>query len=341
MGSVQISGDLPRIEVNLSGMGSLSRTGFPSQEKNRWDSHQPKKTGKVRPLGIRESTWEAKEVPPKTTGKDAESNVSENKQSFSENDPKKGASLFVVTSGKGGVGKTTLSVNLSVELASRGLRTMLVDADLGLANAHILMGVRPSLTLTDYLEDRCTVSEILAEGPCGLKLISGGQGIKEMADLDAAGRRRILDAILDLRAYADVIIIDTGAGVSSTVTDFVEAADQTIVVTNANFTAIANAYGIIKVVVQDGYDQPIHLVVNRARSPEEAEQVCEKLTGCTQKFLEMDISYLGLVPEDPRVNRAIQKRTPFTQLFPDSTASQYMKKLVDRIEKLSGQGIKT
>ncbi len=322
-------------------MGIMKRTCFPEKKKKRWDSHQPKKTGKVRPLGIRESTWEVNEDPPKQTGKDADLNVSENRQVFSENEAKKGASLFVVTSGKGGVGKTTLSVNLAVELASRGLRTMLVDADLGLANAHILMGVRPSLTLTDYLEDRCSVSEILAEGPCGLKLISGGQGIKEMADLDAGGRKRILDAILDLRAYADVIIIDTGAGVSSTVTDFVEAADQTIVVTNANFTAIANAYGIIKVVTQDGYKQPIHLVVNRARSPEEAEQVCEKLTGCTQKFLEMEISYLGLVPEDPRVNRAIQKRTPFTQLFPDSTASQYMKKLVDRIEQISDQKIQT
>ncbi len=244
------------------------------------------------------------------------------------------APILVVTSGKGGVGKTTLSVNVAVELAARGRRTMLVDADLGLANAHILMGIRPEHSLTDYLEDRAQITDVLAEGPCGLKLISGGQGIKEMANLDEKGRRRVLDAVLDLRPYTDLIIVDTGAGVSNQVTDFVRIADRTIVVTNANFTALTNAYGIIKVVCQDGYDGPIHLVVNRARSPEEAEQVYQKLRGCTAKFLDKDLGWLGPIPEDARVTQAIQKRTPFTRLHPDATVTAYFRKLVTNIERI-------
>ncbi|MFQ5503553.1 MAG: P-loop NTPase [Planctomycetota bacterium] len=251
------------------------------------------------------------------------------------------AQILVVTSGKGGVGKTSLSVNVATELASRGLRIMLVDADLGLANAHILMGIKPTSSLTDYLENRAGLTDILSTGPSGLKLISGGQGVKEMANIDAEGRTRILDAIYDLRAYCDLVIIDTGAGVSKTVTDFVAIADQTLVVTNANFAAIANAYGIIKVMVLEGYSRPMHLLVNRVRSTEEANQVFQKLKECTEKFLSCNLNYLGLVPEDVRVNVSVQKRTPFTQAYPDTIASTYLKKIANGIEGLLQKGART
>jgi len=251
------------------------------------------------------------------------------------------AQILVVTSGKGGVGKTSLSVNLATELAARGRRVMFVDADLGLANAHILMGIKPSHSLTDYLDGKADLADILSTGPCGLKLISGGQGVKEMANIDQEGRTRILDAIYDLRGYCDLVIIDTGAGVSKTVTDFVAVADQTLVVTNANFAAIANAYGIVKVMVLEGYKKPFHLIVNRVRSTEEARQVYQKLKDCTEKFLECQLNYLGLVPEDVRVNMAVQQRTPFSQAFPDTVASTYLKKLTDGIDGLLTQGVHT
>lgn len=242
------------------------------------------------------------------------------------------AKIFVVTSGKGGVGKTSISVNLCTELACRGKRVILVDADLGLANAHILMGIKPEKSLTDYLEGNAALSEILSTGPKGLRLISGGQGIQEMANLDSTARKRIIDAIFDLRNYCDLILIDTGAGVSNAVTDFVEISDQAIVVTNANFAAIANAYGIIKVMVMKGYTNTIHLVVNRARSTEEAKQVYIKLKGCTQKFLEADLNLLGLIPEDIRVSNALQHRKPFTVAFPDTVASTYLRRIIDVLE---------
>ena len=200
-------------------------------------------------------------------------------------------------------------------------------------------GVKPEKTLTDYLEGKAQLPDCIADGQNGLKLISGGQGMAEMANLDEHGRKRIVDAIMDLRSYCDLILVDTGAGVSSAVTDFVQMADHTLVVTNANFAAIANAYGIIKVMVSNGYDKPMHLVVNRARSTEEAKQVFMKLKGCTKKFLDSDLGFLGLVPEDIQVQNSVQKRTPFSEAAPDSIASTYLRKLVDQAEGLIGNRV--
>jgi flagellar biosynthesis protein FlhG len=243
------------------------------------------------------------------------------------------ATVFAVTSGKGGVGKTSLSVNLAVEFSRRGYRTIIVDTDLGLANTHILAGIKPAHTLSDYVEGKAALVDIIEDGPCKVKFISGGSGVKEMANLDDAGRGRILEAIEGLKPFCDVIILDTGAGVSKGVTDFVSIADHTIVVTTSNFAAIADAYGIVKVVVQDGYRNSVHCVVNRVRSPEEAEQVFMKLKGCTERFLGFDLNWLGLLPEDNSVEGAVLKRLPFCEAFPNSVAARYLAKLVTALER--------
>jgi flagellar biosynthesis protein FlhG len=248
-------------------------------------------------------------------------------------DPKPGATVFAVTSGKGGVGKTSLSVNLSCEFSRRGYRTIIVDTDLGLANAHILAGIKPSRTLSDYLEGRAQLADVIEEGPAKVKFISGGSGVKEMANLDDQGRNRIVGVIEDLKPHCDVLVLDTGAGISRGVTDFVAQADHTIVVTTSNFAAIADAYGIIKVLVQDGYKNPLHCVVNRVRSPEEAEQVYMKLRGCTERFLGFDLNWLGLLPEDNSVEGAVLKRAPFSEAFPGSVASRYLAKLVTTLAR--------
>jgi flagellar biosynthesis protein FlhG len=130
-----------------------------------------------------------------------------------------------------------------------------------------------------------------------------------------------------------VIIVDTGAGVAKSVTDFVSIADHTIVVTTSNFAAIADAYGIVKVVVQDGYKRPIHCVVNRVRSPEEAEQVFMKLKGCADRFLGFELNWLGLLPEDNVVEGAVLKRAPFSEAFPGSAASRYLAKIVTSLAR--------
>jgi flagellar biosynthesis protein FlhG len=248
----------------------------------------------------------------------------------------KRATILAVTSGKGGVGKTSLSVNLGCEFSRRGYRTIIVDTDLGLANAHILAGIKPAKSLSDYIEGKAKLSEIIETGPCKVKFISGGSGIKEMANLDDNGRARICVAIEELTPFCDVVLLDTGAGVSKGVTDFVSLADHTIVVTTSNFAAIADAYGIVKVIVQDGYTKPIHCIVNRVRSPEEAEQVFLKLKGCTERFLGFDLNWLGLLPEDSSVEGAVLKRAPFSEVFPGSVASRYLAKLVSGLERFIG-----
>jgi flagellar biosynthesis protein FlhG len=243
------------------------------------------------------------------------------------------ATILAVTSGKGGVGKTSLSVNLACEFSRRGHRTIIVDTDLGLANAHILAGIKPKKTLSDYIEGKAELAEIIENGPAKVKFISGGSGMKEMANLDDNGRARICVAVEELTEFCDIVLLDTGAGVSKGVTDFVSLADHTILVTTSNFAAIADAYGIVKVIVQDGYDKPIHCVVNRVRSPEEAEQVFLKLKGCTERFLGFNLNWLGLLPEDGSVEGAVLKRAPFSEVFPGSVATRYLAKLVSGLER--------
>lgn len=246
---------------------------------------------------------------------------------------KKLGTVIAVTSGKGGVGKTSVSVNVATELAARGYRTVLVDVDLGLANAHILAGRSPGKTLFDWLAGRAEFAEIVIDGPAGTKLISGGSGIKELADLDDRGRKRLLDAINALRPHCDVVLLDTGAGIGSGVTDFVSIADHAILVTTSNFAAIADAYGIVKVLLQAGYNKPLHMIVNRVRSPEEAEQVFKKLQGCTQRFLNNELNWLGLLPEDHSVEGAVLQRTPFCEAYPTSVVTKYLKKVVAALER--------
>jgi flagellar biosynthesis protein FlhG len=254
----------------------------------------------------------------------------------SQDSSAKKAVIVAVTSGKGGVGKTSLSVNLACELSRRGHRTILVDTDLGLANAHIVAGMKPAKTLSDYIDGHAELAEIIETGPSKVKFISGGSGVKEMANLDDNGRARICLAVEELRPFCDVIVLDTGAGVSKGVTDFVSMADHTILVSTSNFAAIADAYGIVKVVVQDGYRNPIHCVVNRVRSAEEAEQVFAKLKSCCDRFLGFDLNWLGLLPEDGSVEGAVLKRAPFSEVFPGSVATRYLAKLVTGLERYLG-----
>ncbi|MEM7202735.1 MAG: MinD/ParA family protein [Planctomycetota bacterium] len=242
--------------------------------------------------------------------------------------------MFAVTSGKGGVGKTSISVNLGIEFARQKLRTIVVDADLGLANTHIVAGVKPTRSLSDYLDGEAELVDIIVPGPMGVKFISGGSGVKEMANLDEAGRQHILDAVLELRPFCDVIILDTAAGISRSVTDFVSVSDHTLVVTTPDFAAIADAYGIIKTLVQEKVSTTMHLLVNRVRSPDEAEQVCKKLKDCAQRFLGFDLNWLGLVPEDHSVETAVVERRPFSEVYPDSVVARYVRRAAETLARL-------
>ena len=245
-----------------------------------------------------------------------------------------GAVVLAIASGKGGVGKTSLTVNLATELARRGHKVVVVDVDLGLANCHIMAGLKPTRSLSDFLAGTASLIDVMIDGPEGVKFISAGSGVSEMANLDQSGRGRLMEVVRNLRPLCDVIILDTGAGVSHAVTDFVSISDHTIVITTANFAAIADAYGLIKIAVQECDQSKLHLLVNRVSSVEEGQQVFTKLKGCAERFLSFDLNWLGLLPEDRAVEGATLKRQPFCSAYPDSVVTRYLGKVVTAVERL-------
>jgi flagellar biosynthesis protein FlhG len=247
-----------------------------------------------------------------------------------------GAAILAIASGKGGVGKTSVATNLAVDLAGRGLRVLLLDGDLGPANAHILLGTQPRRTLKDYIDGSAQLAEIVQEGPRGVRLISGGSGDVDLADANGSTTTKIVGAVRSLQPYCDVILLDMAAGIGKSVTNLVKIAERVLVVTTPNFTAVSDAYGLVKVLVGDGYRRPMHLIVNRAQSAEEANQVFRRIADCTERFLQFELQWLELLPEDRLVDKAIQKRQPFSLVHPDAMATRYLRKIGDAVTRMLG-----
>ncbi len=232
------------------------------------------------------------------------------------------ATAIAVTSGKGGVGKTNISLNLAIELSRAGKRVLLLDADLGLANVDLLLGVTPRFTLENVLRRDCSIFEATVEGPEGLTIIPAASGIGE-AEAWREGDLEALQADLArLERGFDFILVDTGAGISSKVTDFVVAADQTLVVAIPEPTSIADAYAMIKVVSGMKPDLRAGLVVNRAKSPREAYDIHAKFLQIVSRFLNMSVENRGHVLEDPAVEHAVRTQCPFVLGAPRSPAAR-------------------
>src|SRR5688572_2823429 len=187
------------------------------------------------------------------------------------------ATVVAITSGKGGVGKSNVAVNLAITLAGAGKRVTLLDADLGLANADVLCNVDLRTNLSHVIARKKELSDVLVKAPGGFNLIGGASGLARMADLTDDDRQRLVDALGELEQQADVILIDTGAGISPNVLSFTRAADHVLVVTTPEPTAITDAYAVIKVISRDGTDRRLSLLVNQARSPAEARVVYERI----------------------------------------------------------------
>jgi flagellar biosynthesis protein FlhG len=239
-----------------------------------------------------------------------------------DNAPGPRATAIAVTSGKGGVGKTNLSLNLAVELSRMGRRVLLLDADLGLANVDILLGITPRLTLENVLRGECSIFEATVEGPEGLTIVPAASGIGE-SDAWRAGDREALQADLSrLERGFDLILIDTGAGISSKVIDFVVAADQVLVVAVPEPTSIADAYAMVKVASGMRPDLRVGLVVNRARSSREAYDIHAKFGQIVSRFLNMSVENRGHVLEDGAVEQAVRTQCPFVIGAPRSPAAR-------------------
>jgi len=243
------------------------------------------------------------------------------------------ASVIAVTSGKGGVGKSNIAVNLAIQFAAAGKSVVLLDADLGLANADVLCNVELRSNLAHVIARKKDLHEVMVSAPGGFNLIGGASGLARMADLSDADRQRLVEAMGELEAHADVILIDTGAGISPNVLSFTRAADHVLVVTTPEPTAITDAYAVVKVLSRDGGDRRISLLVNQVRSANEAKIVHGRIAQVAKQFLGVSVLDAGYVFIDDVVPQAVRRRTPFVLINPAAPASKCVAQLAMRLQQ--------
>jgi flagellar biosynthesis protein FlhG len=244
---------------------------------------------------------------------------------------RKTARTIAVTSGKGGVGKTNFSTNLALQLAKAGQRVVVLDADLGLANLHVVLGVSPQYHLGHVIRGERTLREVIFHAPQGIDIIAGGSGVAELANLDAAAVQRFIHTLAEIDDLADILLIDTGAGLSDNVLAFVLAAEEVLVVTTPEPTALADAYAMIKVVARDNSEANMSVVVNMATSDAEAEATSGRLRTVAKQFLNVDLGVLGHIPQDPMVPRAVRAQRPVSIDHPNCPMVRAIGGMVDTL----------
>lgn len=241
--------------------------------------------------------------------------------------------VIAVSSGKGGVGKTNVSVNLATQLADRGREVMLFDADLGLANVDVLLGLSPKYNLSHVIDGRATLEEVLVRGPNDIHIVPAASGIQRMAELSQAEHVGLIHSFSELNHALDYLIVDTAAGLSDGVMSFARAAREVLVVVCDEPSSITDAYALVKVLNHDHGVQRFHVLANRVRSPSEGHELFSKLARAANKFLDLTIDYAGAIPDDELVRRAVQQQKPISIAYPGSPAARAFAELARRVEK--------
>ncbi|MBZ0265171.1 MinD/ParA family protein [bacterium] len=244
------------------------------------------------------------------------------------------ARKIAVTSGKGGVGKSNISLNLAIAIARLNKKVLLIDADTNLANIDILLGLKVNKTLADVVMGTAFFSEVLLNGPEGIKLLPGSSGMIEMVEQDSAVREKLTKAFTEFEQHYDVILIDTGAGLSNAVLDYVTGADDVVLVTNAEPTSITDAYAMVKVALYRNPMLHMHVIVNLAPSRDHAMGTFDKLRLAVRNFLQVDIQMLGFVPVDPNIPIAVAKQEPFITRYPRSAATNAVMMIARKLLKI-------
>ncbi len=230
--------------------------------------------------------------------------------------------VVAVTSGKGGVGKTNVTANLAVALAHLGRRVMVLDADLGLGNLDVLLGLTPKFSLADVLSGQRRLREVLVPGPGGITVLPAGSGFQNLTALSDHQIRELQSEMDELQEETDILLIDTGAGIGRNVTSFATMAQDIIVVAAPEPTSLTDAYALMKVLSTQYGERRFRLLVSMTRSPTDGQDVYRKLSLVAERFLHISINFLGSIPFDPRLAEAVCQQRPLVELYPQSKAAQ-------------------
>ncbi len=242
-----------------------------------------------------------------------------------------GPKIVAVTSGKGGVGKTNVVANLSVSLSELGKKVVVLDADFGLANLDVLLGLTPRYHLGHVLFGNKTLTEIMVQGPRGIRIIPASSGLQRMSELTLAQRNHLVESFTDLDSDTDYFIIDTAAGISRNVIHFLLAAQEVIVVSAPEPTAIVDAYAVIKIILAEDHEKPIQVLINSVEHAEDAHEVFCQINSVVKRFLNREIDYLGHIERDSHVPQAVRSQMLVTHRFPNAPASRCFRDLARRI----------
>ena len=253
-----------------------------------------------------------------------------------QNKKQRSARVITVTSGKGGVGKSNVSVNLAIQMSRLGKRAVILDADFGLANIEVMLGMRPQYNLADMMFRGKDVKDIICTGPEDIGFISGGSGLREMTNLNKDQILSLIRTMYELDHYADVVIIDTGAGISDTVIELVASSSEVLLVATPEPTSITDAYALLKTLHRhDGFEAgstSIKMIGNRIQSYEEGKELYLKLNTVVNKFLGMEMEYLGAIPYDECLPRAVMQQQPVSLAYPDAPSARAMLELAMVLE---------
>lgn len=243
----------------------------------------------------------------------------------------KGIRVISVTSGKGGVGKSNVVSNLAIAMSMQGKKVLIIDADLGLGNLDVLLGLSPAYNLNHVLNGEKSISEILIDGPAGIKIIPAGSGIQEFTSLGQHQKLMLLDELDMLEEQFDIMIVDTEAGISENVTYFTVAAQEIIVVVTPEPTSITDVYALIKLLATRYSEHHFKVLVNMAKDSEDALEVFRKLANVAGRFLDISLDYLGCVVKDEKVVEAVKRQKAVSELFPESEAAICFTTLAKRV----------
>ena len=258
---------------------------------------------------------------------------------FRKKNSQKPARVITITSGKGGVGKTNFTVNLALYLQKQDVSVVVVDADFGLANIEILLGSTPKHSMHDVISKNLDIIEAITEADTGLRFISGGSGLSGLTNVDSDQLEYILENLSALDAIADVVLIDTGAGIADSVLKFVTAANETIIICAPEPTSITDSYSLVKAVKEKGGHIPnFKIVINRVEDKDEGAKIFRNLQRVAAKFLTIDLEFLGVLPHDSNLVKAVKSQSPCIISYPHSVFSREIERVGNKILDISGEG---